>query len=200
MIVCLSMFFSVSVSAASYSEIDSLTEQVLREQLEEQGALDSLVFHKYVYLSTNPTLQLFGSDDEYIKKDAPYGGALQYQTRLDGQKVQVGVTHLDWNNSYYYVLEQLEITLGNVLLAVVGYIPYIGTLASLISNAKAIITSAAATSIKNSSGCAQITSIKYSDGLTSTVTGWGRYPYIYLDDLSAFDIRTELFSEHDPFE
>lgn len=110
------MFFSVSVSAASYSEIDSLTEQVLREQLEEQGALDSLVFHKYVYLSTNPTLQLFGSDDEYIKKDAPYGGALQYQTRIDGQKVQVGVTHLDRNNSYYYVLEQLEITLGDVLL------------------------------------------------------------------------------------
>ena len=59
---------------------------------------------------------------------------------------------------------------------------------------------AAAELLRVTGGYAQITVTEYIDGTTSSVGGWTRYPYMYLYDLNAYDIRTTVFEEHDPFE
>lgn len=192
-----------SVSAYGVSDIDSIdavTKRGIQEQLEEQNALEMLDIHEYIYRTTNPSLVPYGSDDEYTNVYAPYGGMMEYQTRISGGKVNIANTYLDRNNTLYFVLEQQEMGVGDILLSIVGYIPLVGPLASTIANAKAIVNSAAATSIKNAGGYAQITVTEYNDGITTSVGGWTRHPYMYLYDLSAFDIRTTVFEEYDPFE
>lgn len=184
------------------SGIDPITWNAIYGQLESQDSLDSLAIHEYIYLTTNPPISIYGSDDEYTQVYAPYGGSMQYITResTTKAKIEVGIDYMDYDNSYYYVLSQQEINVSDVLLMIWGYIPYVGTLASMISNAQAVINSAAATSIKNAGGYAQIVTEAHSDGTTSSVVGWSRYPYMYLDDLSAYDIRTQTLSEkHDPW-
>ena len=201
LIICASMISSVSaVGVSEIDAIDSVTKRGIQEQLEAQDALEMLDIHEYIYWTTNPSFVPYGSEDEYTNIYAPYGGLMEYQTRVNGSRVNVVNTYLDRNNSFYFVLEQQEIGIGDVIIAIAGYIPVVGPLASTIANAQAIVNSATATSIKNAGGYAQITVTEYIDGTTSSVGGWTRYPYMYLYDLNAYDIRTTVFEEHDPFE
>lgn len=190
-----------TTSAAVGSSIDSVTKRGIQEQLEEQDALEMLDIHEYIYSTTNPDFVPYGSEDEYTNVYAPYGGALEYGTRtVDKGKINVAITYLDRLNSYYFILEQQEVEIGDILLAIVGYIPFVGPLASSIANMKTFMNATAASSIKNAGGYTQITTTEYQDGTTTSIGGWTRYPYIYLHDLKAFDIRTVVFEEYDPFE
>lgn len=204
MILVVSMILCTSVSAYAASDtdsIDAVTKRGIQEQLEEQNALEKLDIHEYIYRTTNPSLVPYGYDDEYTNIYAPYGGVMEYKTRLNRRDVNVANSYLDRDNTLYFVLGQQELGVGDVLLAIVGYIPLVGPLASMVSNAKATINSANATSIKNAGGYAQITMTQYvNDGTTTTVSGWTRYPYMYLYDPSASNIRTQVFAKHDPFE
>ena len=110
----------------------------------------------------------------------------------------MGITCLDFDNSLYYVLDQLGNDPGSGSSAA-GDSPYTGELAAALSGAKAHITSGAATSVKKAGGYAQIISILCDGRLTSTISGWTGHPYIALDDPSAADIRIVSFEEHDPF-
>lgn len=126
---------------------------------------------------------------------------MEYKTRINGRDANVANSYLDRDNTLYFVLGQQELGVGDVLLSIVGYIPLVGPLASVASNAKAIVNSENAKAIKNAGGYAQITMTKYiNDGATTTVSGWTRYPYMYLYDPSASNIRTQEFAKHDPFE
>lgn len=200
--LCISMIASINAFAVSDVYIDSVTFQGIYEQLEDQDALDVLDVHEYVYSTTNPVPVIvpYGSDDEYTNKYAPFGGMMEYQTLVGGRRVGIANTYLDFDDSYYYVLGQLEVNIGDIIIAICGYIPIVGPIASTIANTKTIVNSAAATSIKNAKGYAQFTTTQYSEGTASSVAGWTRYPYMYLYDLSAFNINTTTFPENNPFE
>ncbi len=163
--------------------IDFATNRALREQLAAQNASDALSLHRHVYRAAK------AAGEEGTR--CPYGGTVQYQTTINGQTVQVGITYLDFDNSLYYVLEQLETDPGSSSAA--------GELAAALGSAKAAVTSGAATSVKKAGGYAQIISILCSGQLTSTISGWTGHPYIHLDDPSAIDVRIVSFQEHDPF-
>ena len=170
--------------------IDFTANRALREQLAAQNASDALSLHQHVYRAAK------AAGEEGTR--CPYGGAVQYQTTINGQTAQVGITCLDFDNSYYHILEQLEIDLGSGSSAA-GDSPYTGELAAALSGAKAHITSGAAASVKKAGGYAQIISILCDGRLTSTISGWTGHPYVALDDPSAADIRIVSFEEHDPF-
>ena len=201
LLVCMSMVSTGSALAMSNNDtIDSVTKRGIQEQLAEQDALEMLDIHEYIYSTTNSINVPYGSEDEYTNVYAPYGGMMEYVTRKNGKTLDVANTYLDRVNAYYFILTQQEVGIGDVVIAILGYIPLVGPLASTIANAKAIINSGTATSIKNAGGYAQIILTKAYDGTAVSIEGWTRYPYIYLYDLQALNIRTTVFEEHDPFE
>lgn len=199
-VICISMVSSISTYAVSNNGIDPITQQGIYEQLEGQNALDVLDIHEYVYSTTNPIAVPYGSEDEYTNVYAPHGGTMEYKTTINGRTVEIANTYWDFDDSYYYVLGQQEIGVGDVIVAILGYIPFVGPLASTVANATALVNSAAATSIINAGGYTQVTLTKYSDGTVSTVGGWTRYPYMYLYDIWAMNIRTTKFPENNPFD
>lgn len=164
--------------------IDFATNRALREQLAAQNASDALSLHRHVYRAAKAA----GKEGTRC----PYGGTVQYQTTIGGQTAQVSITCLDFDNSLYYILEQLETDPDGGSSAA-------GELAAALGSAKAAVTSGAATSVKKAGGYAQIISILCSGQLTSTISGWTGHPYIHLDDPSAIDVRIVSFQEHDPF-
>ena len=170
--------------------IDFATNRALREQLAAQNASDALSLHRHVYRAAK------AAGEEGTR--CPYGGTVQYQTTIGGQTAQVSITCLDFDNSLYYILEQLE-TDPDGGSSAAGDSPYTDDLAAALDSAKTAVTSGAATSVKKAGGYAQIISILCSGQLTSTISGWTGHPYIHLDDPSAIDVRIVSFEEHDPF-
>lgn len=170
--------------------IDFATNRALREQLAAQNASDALSLHQHVYRAAKAA----GEEGTHC----PYGGTVQYQTTINGQTVQVSITCLDFDNSLYYILEQLE-TDPDGGSSAAGDSPYTDDLAAALDSAKTAVTSGVATSVKKAGGYAQIISIQCDGQLTSTISGWTGYPYIALDDPSASDVRIVSFEEHDPF-
>ena len=122
LIICASMISSVSaVGVSEIDAIDSETKRGIQEQLEAQDALEMLDIHEYIYWTTNPSFVPYGSEDEYTNIYAPYGGLMEYQTRVNGSRVNVVNTYLDRNNSFYFVLEQQEIGIGDVIIAIAPF-------------------------------------------------------------------------------
>lgn len=53
---------------------------------------------------------------------APYGGVVTY-TKSD---CDVAITYLDYDNSYYYVLDHYSFKVSSIIQALMGYIPVVG--------------------------------------------------------------------------
>ena len=180
--------------------IDSVTWNAIYEQLEAQNALDMLDIFVQIYSSTNPGAVLYGDFDEITSVYAEFGGTMEYTTRQNNAKIDVAITHLDKDHTLYYVLDSYRIKPEKIILAILGYLPFVGPIASTISNAEAIMTSQAANSIINASGYSKLVTTSYTGGgVVTTVAGWDRYPYMYLHDTSALNIKTTVFPKRNPF-
>ncbi|MDD5808328.1 MAG: hypothetical protein PUC93_04555 [Oscillospiraceae bacterium] len=179
--------------------IDVFERQRIHEQLEDQGAADAAHAHEYIYRTTTVNSALRGSEDEYTNVYAQYGGTLEYRTRVDGVRTDVAITHLDFENSYYYVLSQSQVGVGDVIFSILGYFPLVGPLASSIANINTLVTSSACTSIQNANGFAKITVSQDYNGTSTTVSGWTTHSNIYLYDPLATNIVVTLFPETHPF-
>lgn len=70
--------------------IDFATNRALREQLAAQNASDALSLHQHVYRAAK------AAGEEGTR--CPYGGTVQYQTTINGQTVQVGITPI-WTST-----------------------------------------------------------------------------------------------------
>ena len=198
-------FITSSAVNASEDEIyssDQLLEQAIYEQLAVQEKLDMFDVHLEIHKSLNLSQIIpYGDEDEYTNVHAPHGGVLQYEKWRPSPSTYVAVTYLDFDDSYYYVLSTQELDVSDVVLSILGYIPIVGTLAGMYSDAVAVITAGTAASIKDADGCTQIvTSTGEYQGESTTVSGWARYPYMYLNEDYVTDIRSTVFEEHNPFE
>lgn len=182
------------------SGLDTVTYNAIYEQLEAQDALDMLDIFVQICASTNPKIVPYGSDDDITNVNAPYGGTMEYVTKDGSVRLDVAITHLDRDNTLYYVLSMQELKVSDVIIAILGYVPFIGPLASALGNARTVITAGTASSIKNAGGYAKLVTTARYDGTVSIAEGWNRYPYMYLYDTSAYNIVTTKFPKHDPFE
>lgn len=181
--------------------IVSSERQRIYEQLEKQNATGMAYAHEYVYATTNAANVTRGSDDDFSPVNAQYGGTLGYKTSVAGIATDVVITYLDRENSYYYLLNDMgEVDVYDVIFGILGYIPYVGAIASTIANAKTVVTSAACTSIREAGGYAQITVIDDNELTGTTLAGWTTYPKICLTDPLATNIVVTLFPETHPFD
>ena len=204
-----SMLFSGSVFAVDEdavktpSDIDSLAYAAMYSQLKRQDALDMMDVAEYVYRTTNPSksgIVPHGSEDDYTKVYAQYGGNMEYTTRVNNVKTYVNNTYMDYDNSYYYILTKDIVDVGDVIMAIFGYLPIVGPIASTISNIQVMRDSAASNSIKAAKGYAEITTTQKNNKTSSMLIGWSRYPYMYLEDNHALDINTTpLKAKHNPW-
>lgn len=205
MLVSGSVFAVDEDAVKTPSDIDSLAYAAMYSQLKRQDALDMLDVAKYVYRTTNPPksgIVPHGSEDDYTKIYAPYGGNLEYHTRVNDTRVEVNQSFMDRNNSYYYILSQKIVDVFDVLQAVFGFLPIVGPLASGGPAIQALVDSAASESIMAAKGYAKITvSQKTAKRPVSMLTGWTHYPYLYLDDPHAWEIiDTVIATEKDPWQ
>ncbi|MEI3140933.1 MAG: hypothetical protein V8S34_04860 [Lawsonibacter sp.] len=199
-----SMLFSGSVFAVDEdavkapSDIDPLAYEAIYSQLKRQDALDMMDVAEYVYRTTNPPktgVVPHGSEDDYTKIYAQYGGNLEYHTRVNDTRVEVNMSFMDYDNSYYYILSQQIVDVFDVLQTVFGFLPIIGPLASGGPAIQALVDSAASESIIAAKGYAKITvSQKTAKRPVSMLTGWTHYPYLYLDDPHAWEILPTIIA------
>lgn len=86
----------------------------------------------------------------------PYGGLVTYLTTVssDYQPTEVAVTYLDYDNSYYFVLSRSSFTIKSILTDILGYVPYLGSISSLLVSFNSYSTSASNSAIMSAGGYA----------------------------------------------
>lgn len=112
---------------------------------------------------------------------------------------EVGDLFLDYDNSYYYVLDSLTFSPGDAIIEILGYIPVVGDFVSPFITAQGMVTSSAAQDIIDAGGYAYIHTIRdpYSGDEASLVLGWDSYPYAKI--YNAESVQSTRFEKHDPF-
>ena len=199
-VVCLAMMLTINIFATSNESRDSATMQKLYGILREQNALEMLDIFEYVYNAKNPTIIPFRAEDDYTRVYAPHGGTLEAELDVYGIQVDTASTYLNYDDTYYYVLDSQSLNAGDIILAILGYIPIVGPLASTIANQQMVVTSYSAELIKDAGGYAELTVTETIDGTIPAVLGWTQYPYMVQSNQNLVDINWEVFPEHDsPF-
>lgn len=174
--------------------IDPVTWKAIYEQLEAQDALDMLDTFAYIYETSDPLIVPHGSDDEEINAYAPYGGTIAYTTKEYGRVVDVLTMYMDRDFTLHFVLEDLtNINVTKALFKLVGYLPGVGVLGSMVGDIIAVADYGVYDSINNARGYSRTDVVAYQSGeKRTTVSGWTRAPYIYLWDLHAHNIFIEV--------
>lgn len=200
MVLCLSMVFTCNVFAVSAESVDLDTRRILYGQLKERNALDKLDFYEDILNSLNAGIVPHGNDDEYINVYAEFGGTISYRDRRSG--IDTAVVCLDRDNSYYWVLSQQRgALLGNIVMTILGYIPFAGQIATIVSLAQVHVSSRLAKQLQDNGGRVMLTSTSEDEpGDAPVASAWTRFPYLYLFNPNAYRIETEVFPEFDPFE
>lgn len=207
--LCMCLSLCTSTFAASSStqsqieaEIQSEKNRVFSEvyrQLEAQNALSHMAIYEEILgpeieMSVMAKHGISLCDANYY---APYGGVVTY-TKSD---CDVAITYLDYDNSYYYVLDHYSFKVSSIIQALMGYIPGVGGIFSGIFSLQSIVDSTACTSIKNCQGYAQIMNVyNRNDSSTSSfVSGWRNHSTMIIPS-GATNSYANLFPQHNPFE
>lgn len=174
--------------------IDPVTWKTIYTQLEAQDALDMLDTFAYIYETSDPLTVPHGSDDEEINAYAPYGGTIAYTTKEYGRVVDVQTVYLDRDFTLHFVLDNItSISVTDALFKLLGYLPGVGLLGTMIGDIIAIADQGVYSSINDARGYSRTDIVAYQSGETrTTVSGWTRAPYIYLWDLHAHNIFIEV--------
>lgn len=166
-------------------EIEIARKEIYR-QLEQQDALILMeVYENIIYPQIEQQIR-----DEYRgvavsskHYHAPNGGLVTYLSPLDGYKpTEVAVTCLNRDDSYEYLLNKYSFTLSDVIYAILGYIPRLGSVSSTVLNINGFADSLAISKIKDAGGCAQIINTYSREWGTkaSLLTGWSDRYDIYV--------------------
>ena len=106
---------------------------------------------------------------------APNGGLVTYLAPVgDYEPTEVAVTCLDRDDSYTYLLNSMSFSMGDLLESIIGYIPVIGDISSILFTVKGTCDAAAISNIKDNDGYAQIINTYSREFGTkaSVLTGW----------------------------
>lgn len=182
------------------------TYQAVYEQLAAQDALEMLDDFMSI-LSPNRADAITanrGDDDEIPNIKAVYGGSVQYVYQSGYETKEVSVECMDYNNTYYYVLNPTttSVSAKSILLTILGYVPYLSYALSLAQEIQAIINQSARNDIYYAGGYGQITTIynRTTQESSSVVTGWHSHPWINVDVYRPRDVQFTAFPYHNPFE
>lgn len=158
-------------------------ENILK-QLEEQDAVEMLdVYEEIIYPEIEDSIRTkyaikYGV--KYIKPYsqsyiAPNGGVVSYLNTVNGYKsTEAIVTYLDKPKTIDFVFEWTSFSMGNIVKAILGYLPRTGSVSSFLFSLESISKEMSITNINNCDRHAKIINT-YSriDGTTaSVVTGW----------------------------
>lgn len=133
----------------------------------------------------------------------PYGGMVQYKfDSPDGSVTDVVSVGLDYDNSYYYILSSNSFSLKTIIESIVGFIPYVGTFASVIFTMNTVTSSLAMNSVKEAGGFAKIVSTynSPSGAKASVLMGWTNRYNLSVTESNAYSIKITKFEYHNPWE
>lgn len=180
------------------------------EQLVMQGAEDMLSEYEEMitYDIINGVLRehnLTNSNQDIINANKSYklpnGGSVQNITVSGRYAIS---TYYDFDDSYYFVLSSLSFKISDIVTAILGYSPYVGTIFSAVSTITSIKTSTAADNIKEADGYAKVTNLRHPEtgDPSSIVTGWYDYPYgsTYAYNGDTTNLKKVAFPVNNPFE
>ena len=204
--MCLSLCTSVFAAEANMQsqieiEIQAEKERVFSEvyrQLEIQNAISHMSIYEEIL---GPEIEMsvlakHGIGTYNANYSAPYGGVVTY-TKYN---CDVSITYLDYDNSYYYILDKYSFKVSSVIQAILGYVPVVGGIFSGIFSITSFVDAAACNSIKNSQGFAMIMNVyNRSDTTTSSVvSGWDNHPTMIIPSGST-NAYANSFPRHNPF-
>ena len=166
-------------------------KEILAPQIEEEAY--------YLYGQELNSDFLAGRSASY---NFTYGGLVTYLKPVSGAKpTEVAVLNLDKDNSYAYVLKSSSFTIKSLIEAILGFIPNLGAVSSIVLTANSIADKPAYNRIYDAGGYAQIINTYSHEYGTkaSVVTGWYAHPS-YSTPNDAYSITTKAFSYHNPFQ
>ena len=207
LVMCMTM--SAPALAVETDPYADLRESIYL-QLEAQDALH--LYDDFVkVLIPNEGISLMaetGYDDIVDSWPAEYGGVLHYTVDYtyrgeDGFKEYV-ISYMDYDNSYYYVLQETGFSFGDIIVGLLGEIPYYfgDAISFAASTGSGYISIHSSESITNAHGFAKVVTIydSISDTDASVASGWEDHTTIILRDTSARDYRCEVLeSKRDPW-
>lgn len=167
------------------SEIEISRKEIYR-QLEQQDALVLMeVYEDIIYPQIEQQIkaEYMGQPSYQLNATyyAPNGGLVTYLSPLSGyQPTEVAVTCLNRDDSYDYLLNEYSFKPINIISSILGYIPYLGEVSSLVLDIRGIADSAAISKINEANGYAEIINTYSREWGTkaSLVTGWSDRYYI----------------------
>ena len=201
-ILCLVFSLSVPVLAAENTvisdidiknELDSAVNERINAVADQfEGFPDSYmrVYKQIVYAQEEAAICDKYGLDKLNSSIQPYknttyslsnGGIVYYSVyeAISGDTFDVAVTCLERQRTLDFILNSLSsFTIGDLGIAILGYVPYIGPACASLSNITSIVNASIANKIKAAGGYTQITNIAIRVGNQpgtngmSTVEGW----------------------------
>ena len=136
--------------------------------------------------------------------DLPNGGIATYIVYSTVEKEQVttqfAVTMLDRQRTLDYILDHTTFSMGDVVDSILGYVPKVGTLYSIIYSLKSACDEKILKDINNANGYTKVTNFvsrtASGDVYTSTTTeGWHEHTRFYCPP-NANNLNIEYFSQY----
>ena len=190
-------------------EISEREEEVYRALYSQLAAQDALglyeKFQAVLHDEIVAEVQMKYSDEvseiaaTTASRTFTYGGSITYHN--PGLYADYSATYLDYDNSYYWVLNRNRFTCSDIIETILGYIPVVGSVFSGIFTILSIRDSQASAAITAADGYARILNLYdcASGEEASFIYGWTTYPTASVSN-SMEDIRYTSFPQHDPWE
>lgn len=110
-------------------------------------------------------------------------------------------THLDRDNSYYYILTKDAYNGEDLLMDILGFIPDISDALSFAAQLERVIEENAYEDIVEADGYAMITTMynRVTQASSAVLSGWHDYPCMYVRVPNATNVVFTKFDYHDPW-
>ncbi|NME63614.1 hypothetical protein HF846_03245 [Clostridium cadaveris] len=177
-----------------YMQLEKQNALILMKTYEDiiYPSIEKEIRDKYANNKMNNIIETRGSYSYY----APEGGMITYLSELDGYKpTEVVITCLNRNDSYDYLLLNKRFSVNDVCNAILGYIPYIGSVTDIVMRIKALADQSSLDKVYKAGGCMKIISTYSREWGTkaSILTGWNDRFYINISLDNATNITTSRF-------
>lgn len=143
-----------------------------------------------------------GDDDEQPRRRAPYGGHVHYRVTTRYEKKDVSTACMDRDDTLYFILDSMSsVSAKDVLLYVLGLVPFLSEGFSIAQGIQAYLDSETARSIRDNGGRAKLVSIynRVTQVKSAVLGPWYTYPWMYTEGNYPTNVRFDVFNAHNPF-
>lgn len=143
-----------------------------------------------------------GDDDEQPSRRAPYGGHVHYRVTTRYEKKDVSTACMDRDDTLYFILDSMSsVSAKDVLLYVLGFVPFLSEGFSIAQGIQAYLDSETARSIRDNGGRAKLVSIynRVTQVKSTVLKPWYTYPWMYTEGNYPTNVRFDVFNAHNPF-